>query len=115
MKNNDYEFNNEYPQIPENIQIRPYQEEAIKKWFDNRLKGIFQMATGTGKTITAISAITRLLNLCKVKKLSCGIIIVVPYKSLLEQWVETLRLFKINPIKCYESKNIWFDKLNKKI
>ena len=33
MKNNDYEFNNEYPQIPENIQIRPYQEEAIKKWF----------------------------------------------------------------------------------
>lgn len=115
MKNNDYEFNNEYPQIPENIQIRPYQEEAIKKWFDNRLKGIFQMATGTGKTITAISAITRLLNLCKVKKLSCGIIIVLPYKSLLEQWVETLRLFKINPIKCYESKNIWFDKLNKKI
>ena len=115
MKNNDYEFNNEYPQIPENIQIRPYQEEAIKKWFDNRLKGIFQMATGTGKTITAISAITRLLNLCKVKKLSCGIIIVVPYKSLLEQWVETLRLFKINPIKCYESKNIWLDKLNKKI
>ena len=115
MKNNDYEFNNEYPQIPENIQIRPYQEEAIKKWFDNRLKGIFQMATGTGNTITAISAITRLLNLCKVKKLSCGIIIVVPYKSLLEQWVETLRLFKINPIKCYESKNIWFDKLNKKI
>lgn len=73
------------------------------------------MATGTGKTITAISAITKLYNLCKIKKVSCALIIVVPYKSLLEQWIDTLKLFNISPIKCYENKNTWFDKLDKKI
>lgn len=113
--NNDYECNNEYPNIPDNIKLRPYQEEAIKNWFDNRLRGVFQMATGTGKTITAISAITKLYNLCKIKKVSCALIIVVPYKSLLEQWIDTLKLFNISPIKCYENKNTWFDKLDKKI
>lgn len=115
MENNDYNCNDEYPIIPESISLRTYQEEAIKNWFDNRLKGIFQMATGTGKTITAISAITKLFNLCRNKNLSCGLIIVVPYKSLLEQWIDVLKLFNINAIKCYESKALWFDKLNKKI
>lgn len=115
MTSNIYKSNDEYPNIPSNIKLRSYQEEAIKKWFDNRLKGIFQMATGTGKTITAISAITKLFELCKIKKISCGLIIVVPYKSLLEQWIDILKLFNINPIRCYENKNMWFDKLNKKI
>lgn len=110
MNNNDL-----YPVIPESIKLREYQVEAIENWFDSRLKGIFQMATGTGKTITAVSAITRLFDLCKIKKLSCGLIIVVPYKSLLEQWLEVLKLFNINPIKCYESKNLWIEKLNKYI
>lgn len=115
MEENDYNCNDEYPIIPKDVLLRPYQEEAIKNWFDNRLKGIFQMATGTGKTITAISAITKLFNLCKIKNLHCGLIIVVPYKSLLEQWLDILKLFNINPIKCYESKTLWYDKLNKKI
>ena len=113
--NNDYKSNDEYPNIPDNIKLRTYQEEAINNWFDNRLRGVFQMATGTGKTITAISAITKLFNLCKVKKISCALIIVVPYKSLLEQWIDTLKLFNITPIKCYENKKIWLDKLDKKI
>lgn len=34
--------------------LRDYQKEAIKGWKENAYRGIFNMATGTGKTITAL-------------------------------------------------------------
>ena len=43
------------PKIPEDIKLREYQKEAINKWFKNKFNGILEMATGTGKTITAKS------------------------------------------------------------
>lgn len=73
------------------------------------------MATGTGKTITAISAIVKALEICNEKEIPCGLIIVVPYKALLEQWVESLNQFNINPIMCYESKNKWEYTLKERI
>lgn len=100
------------PSIPDFIKLRDYQKEAIKKWFNSKGKGIFEMATGTGKTITAISAITKVLQICSNNNKSCGVVIVVPYKALLEQWVENLLIFNINPIRCYENKQAWHDKLN---
>ena len=103
------------PKIPSYIKLRKYQNDAIQSWFDNKFKGILEMATGTGKTITAICAIVKVLKLCKVKGLSCGLVIVVPYKSLLEQWVENLKEFNIDPIMCYENKESWYSKLNNKI
>lgn len=110
------DYNNEkMPEIPSYIKLRKYQNDAIQSWFDNKFKGILEMATGTGKTITAICAIVKVLKLCKVKGLSCGLVIVVPYKSLLEQWVENLKEFNIDPIMCYENKELWYSKLNNKI
>lgn len=73
------------------------------------------MATGTGKTITAISAIVKALEICRDKDIPCGLIIVVPYKALLEQWVENLKQFNINPIMCYENKGRWEDVLKERI
>lgn len=73
------------------------------------------MATGTGKTITAISAIVKALEICDIKQIPCGLIIVVPYKALLEQWVESLNQFNINPIMCYESKSKWEYTLKERI
>ena len=35
-----------------NIKLREYQIEAVDSWVDNNYNGIFEMATGTGKTIT---------------------------------------------------------------
>lgn len=63
------------------IKLRPYQEEAIKAWEDNGNKGFFVMATGTGKTWTAIYAA---LNRAKEDKLF--LVICAPYKHLLKQW-----------------------------
>lgn len=103
------------PKIPENIILRDYQKEAINSWFKNKFNGILEMATGTGKTITAISAMVKVLETCNLKNIQCGIIVVVPYKSLLEQWVEDLYKFNLFPIMCYDNKNLWNESLRVKI
>ncbi|MBZ4662714.1 MAG: phosphorothioation system restriction enzyme [Caloramator sp.] len=101
--------------IPDYIVLRDYQKEAIKNWIKNEGKGIFEMATGTGKTITAISAMVKLIEQYNKNKIPCGILIIVPYKVLLEQWDEVLNKFNITAIKCYESKSKWYNELQYKI
>lgn len=65
------------------IVLRDYQEQAIQAWIDNNYRGFFVMATGTGKTWTAIFAAKKL-----VKKESALIVICAPYKHLVKQWSE---------------------------
>ena len=62
-----------------------YQKNAIVKWAQQGYRGLFDMGTGTGKTITALTASTKLL-----KKLNyrMATIIVCPYTHLVEQWVD---------------------------
>lgn len=82
---------------PEWLNLYDYQQEAIKNWQANDYCGIFDMATGTGKTLTALGAVA---ELCKnVKRLA--VIIVCPYQHLVEQWVEDIRAFGANPIIGY--------------
>jgi superfamily II DNA or RNA helicase len=62
---------------------RTYQEEAIEAWKENGRRGILDMATGTGKTITALTAIT----LCG----DAGFIIIgAPTNALVTQWLGEL-------------------------
>ena len=88
------------PVIPDGFQIRDYQRAAIDEWEKQNFKGIFDMATGTGKTYTALLAIERLF--CR-KAGRVAIIIVCPYQHLVEQWVEDLQKFNINPIVGYSA------------
>lgn len=67
--------------------LRPYQKEAIRNWVDNGYRGIFEMATGTGKTFTAIGCIDRIKESGK-KTL---VIIVCPFDNLERQWQEELK------------------------
>ena len=76
-------------------ELRPYQEVAVKKWFDNGCKGIFEMATGTGKTWAAIGCIKKLQNIHK----KLVVVIAAPYTNLVDQWEENLNLWNINSIK----------------
>ena len=39
------------------IKLRPYQEEALKKWIENNYRGIIALPTGAGKSIVAITAL----------------------------------------------------------
>lgn len=101
--------------IPTEINIREYQKEAIKSWLSNKGCGILEMATGSGKTITSLCAMTKLITQYKKAGLVCGLIVVLPYKVLLEQWGDDFSWFGVEPLACYESKNTWLPKLKKQI
>lgn len=62
----------------------PHQAQAIKSWNNNKKRGIFSHATGSGKTFTAISAIKGQLIENK------PVIIIVPSRILLRQWEQEL-------------------------
>jgi len=94
--------------IPSFIELREYQKNVINNWFANQGVGVVQMATGTGKTITAISAATTL-----VKEASLEILVVIcPYKHLANQWVEELSKFNFDPISAYIKASKWLKDLN---
>ena len=67
------------------------------------------MATGTGKTFTALGAICELA--ANEERLVA--VICCPFKHLVEQWAEEVKIFGINPVICHgESK--YKDKLKRK-
>ncbi len=86
--------------LPPDFKIRPYQENAIQNWKENGYCGIYDMATGTGKTLTALASIEQLFS-DNHKRL--GVVIVCPYQHLVEQWVEDIVRFGIKPIVGYSS------------
>ncbi|MDU4588809.1 DEAD/DEAH box helicase family protein [Clostridium sp.] len=86
------------PKIPVNIKLYDYQLQAINNWKENNYRGIFDMATGTGKTYTGIAAVINLYNYLNGR---LAIVIVCPYTHLVEQWVEDLNMFNIKPIIAY--------------
>lgn len=68
------------------ITLYDYQEQAINAWVENGYKGFYVMATGTGKTWTAIYSAKRLSE-----KNKCLIVIAAPYKHLVKQWAEDVK------------------------
>ena len=88
--------------IPDNVQLHDYQVRAIDAWIDSGGRGIFDMATGTGKTYTALGALARLsANL----KNHLAVVIICPYQHLVEQWVEDICAFGVKPLICYSRYN----------
>ena len=67
------------------------QIEVLKKWRANNFRGIFQAATGFGKTYTAIMAIQGMVTKAGIK--SC--LVVVPTITLKAQWEAELAKHKI--------------------
>jgi len=63
-------------------ELRDYQKLAIKEFADNRFRHFYEMATGTGKTFTAIKSIERMME-----EHNClNVVILVPLKDLQRQW-----------------------------
>lgn len=102
------------PIIPYDVDLYDYQKDAIDEWSDNNFCGIFDMATGTGKTLTGLGAVTR----CSEEhENNLAVIVVAPYQHLVEQWVEDIERFNIKPIIAYSTsfqKN-WKDRLKRAI
>ena len=84
--------------VPADVKLHPYQEDAIDMWQEKGFHGIFDMATGTGKTYTGLGAIARLSEFLEDK---LAVFIVCPYQHLVEQWKEDIVRFGMNPIVGY--------------
>lgn len=96
------------PYLPKDIVLREYQSEAIDAWFENRCRGLWEMATGTGKTITALSALSKL----KEERGHLFVVIACPYQHLVDQWSEEAVRFGFEPILGYKNSATWVNRLN---
>jgi len=79
----EYRKNGKKPEVASPIKLRDYQEEAINAWVNNKYHGFYVMATGTGKTWTAIYSAQKL-----IKEKPAMIVICAPYKHLVRQWAD---------------------------
>ena len=90
--------------VPDWVEPRPYQTDAVESWMQNEGQGILHMATGTGKTVTALMAAVRLAELQKER---LALIVAAPYQHLVDQWVAELREFGVVPLRAYRSRERW--------
>ncbi len=63
----------------------PHQDAAVSEWLARGSRGIFEHATGSGKTFTALMAIRHHINAGKAA------LIVVPSRLLLDQWASEIK------------------------
>ena len=80
---------------------RDYQKQAYHNWKNNKQKGLFAMATGTGKTLTALNC---LLHIYKVYNFYKAVIL-VPTITLVDQWEQECKKFNFKGIIKVTSKN----------
>lgn len=91
------------------IELRNYQKDAIANWLGNRKHGIFEMATGTGKTITALGCLKESLG-SDIKEV---VVISSPFIHLSEQWINEFSKVHINfeRVLADSTQRKWKDKL----
>ncbi len=99
----DIEVIRRTPRFPYSEGPREYQINAYNKWVENDFKGMFAMATGTGKTITSLNC---LLNEFKKTGIYRAII-TVPTTALVEQWKKECSKFNFKNIITVSSKENW--------
>ena len=95
---------NTEPQFPYPSGPRDYQMQAFENWKNNRQKGLFAMATGTGKTITSLNCLLEIYKKWGYYKA----LILVPTITLVEQWEKECEKFNFsNVIKVCSKYNGW--------
>jgi DNA phosphorothioation system restriction enzyme len=96
------------PRMPASLQLRQYQHQAINSWFTNNGRGTLKMATGSGKTITALSVACELYKQINLQAL----LIVCPYRHLVTQWARECEKFNLQPILAFENLRTWQSQLS---
>ena len=70
-----------------------HQGKAVRAWCESGYRGVLEMATGSGKTISAMICARKLYG--KHKPLL--IVIAAPYRPLIQQWCDEIKPFGLNP------------------
>ncbi len=70
------------------------------------------MATGTGKTVTALQAASKVADFVEQRFL---LVIAVPYQHLVDQWAADLKDFGVQPVLAYQSRRNWQPRLEREL
>ncbi len=96
------------PHLPPKLELRDYQTTAIANWFKHRGRGTLKMATGSGKTITALALARELYQKIGLQVL----LIVCPYRHLVTQWQRECEKFNLKPLLAFETVHAWQSQLS---
>ena len=97
---------------PQNLTLHGYQKDAIYSWKEHDFVGVFDMATGTGKTVTALGGIELFEE---VYGDNIAVWIICPYIHLVNQWEEDVRDWGAEPVICHsEADPEWANSLARK-
>lgn len=111
IKEPDPGWGNRTLAIPPNIVLREYQEEAIHNWINAGYCGIFNMATATGKTITALAGLVGLIG----EKERLVTVVSCPNTHLVLQWEKEAREFGFEPMLAFDTRKKWSEKVKREI
>lgn len=101
----------------EKIPLFFYQSDAVERWLGNDRRLLFEMATGTGKTRTAIACVNTLVE--TERNLVC--VIATPEVTLTRQWEDDINALGVafdSLVFCDSSsggKSVWLPRLNREI
>ena len=84
--------------------LRDYQEAALESWIANGRHGIFEMATGTGKTITALACAEEILSARHGVKI---LLIACPFQHLVDQWGDQVKELGVPVVCAHDSSKRW--------
>jgi superfamily II DNA or RNA helicase len=96
------------PHLPSGVELRQYQLDALEAWKNRNYCGLFEMATGTGKSLTALNCTLHL----RQDEGSVRALILVPTQSLASQWESLMQLeagFLNTVIASAENSSWWTD------
>jgi superfamily II DNA or RNA helicase len=88
---------------------RKIQKNAYATWVANDKQGIFAMATGAGKTVTALNCVLKRYHEDGFYK----VIIAVPTQALAVQWEQEVKSFNFQNIVSTHTENDWRNILNR--
>ncbi|MYA74740.1 MAG: DEAD/DEAH box helicase [Acidimicrobiaceae bacterium] len=91
--------------------LRDYQQKCVEDWFKAGCRGTFALATGTGKTVIALTAARQFAEEHARNGESTLVLIVVPTKDLAGQWQRNARQFNFPTTTCNSDSPGWPDKL----
>ena len=93
---------------PPKVVPHGYQKDAIDSWHSSGARGLLEMATGTGKTLTALFSAQKIQE----EEPRLLVVVVAPFKHLSEQWAKDIRRFGVKPQLCFDSRDDWYDELS---
>ena len=100
-----------YPDFLVDHGLRPYQQTCIEEWFRVGCRGTFALATGVGKTVIGLAAARRFAEEHSQSGESTLVMVVVPTRSLAEQWRRNARGFGFSTTICNSTAPNWPSRL----